>query len=70
MAKDVIKFEGKVVEVLPGNNFRVDLETGINVLCHLSGKMRMHRIMIVVGDTVEVEMSPYDVTKGRISYRR
>ena len=70
MAKDVIKFEGTVTEVLPGNNFRVDLETGINVLCHLSGKMRMHRIMIVVGDTVEVEMSPYDVTKGRISYRR
>lgn len=70
MAKDVIKFEGKVVEVLPGNQFRVDLETGINVLCHLSGKMRMHRIMIVVGDTVEVEMSPYDITKGRISYRR
>ena len=70
MAKDVIKFEGKVVEVLPGNQFRVDLETGINVLCHLSGKMRMHRIMIVTGDTVEVEMSPYDITKGRISYRR
>lgn len=70
MAKDVIKFEGKITEVLPGNQFRVELETGNIVLCHLSGKMRMNRIMIVVGDKVEVEMTPYDLTKGRISYRR
>jgi translation initiation factor IF-1 len=70
MAKDVIKFDGKVSEVLPGNQFRVELDNGVNVHCHLSGKMRLNRIMIVVGDRVEVEISPYDISKGRISYRR
>ena len=69
MAKDVIKFVGTILETLPGNQFRVELENGVVVLCHLSGKMRLNRIMIVNGDSVDVEMSPYDFTKGRISYR-
>ena len=60
---------GVVTEVLPGTMFRVDLPNGINVLAHISGKMRKHFIRIVPGDKVSVEMSPYDMTKGRITFR-
>jgi len=70
MAKeDVIHFEGKVVEALSNAMFRVELETGHKVLAHLSGKMRVHYIRILPGDTVVVELSPYDLSRGRIVYR-
>ena len=70
MAKDdVIVVDGKVVEALPNAMFRVQLENGHIVLCHISGKMRMHYIKILPGDKVKVEMSPYDLTKGRIVFR-
>ena len=61
--------EGTVTQVLPGTMFRVDLAGQRNVLAHISGKMRKHFIRIVPGDKVEVELSPYDLTKGRITYR-
>uniref|UniRef100_A0A7V6CE06 Translation initiation factor IF-1 n=1 Tax=Thermodesulfobacterium geofontis TaxID=1295609 RepID=A0A7V6CE06_9BACT len=67
--EDVILLEGKVVEALPNAMFRVELETGNKVLAHISGKMRMHYIRILPGDTVVVELSPYDLTRGRIVYR-
>lgn len=67
--KDVIKFKGKIVEALPGMKFRVVLENSHEVEAHVSGKMRKHFIKLVPGDEVEVEMSPYDLTKGRIVYR-
>jgi translation initiation factor IF-1 len=67
--EDVILLEGKVVEALPNAMFRVELETGNKVLAHISGKMRMHYIRILPGDTVVVELSPYDLTRGRIIYR-
>ncbi|PAK86741.1 translation initiation factor IF-1 [Lentilactobacillus parakefiri] len=70
MAKDnVIEVEGKVVETLPNAMFRVELENGHEILAHVSGKIRMHYIRILSGDKVTVEMSPYDLTKGRITYR-
>lgn len=70
MAKeDNIEAEGKVVELLPGTKFKVALANGHIVTCTISGKMRMHYIKILVGDTVKIEMSPYDITKGRITYR-
>lgn len=70
MAKnDVIEFEAKVVEALPNTMFKVELENGHQVLCHVSGKIRMHYIRILPGDKVTVEMSPYDLTRGRITYR-
>ena len=70
MAKDdVIVIDGKVVEALPNAMFRVELDNGHIVLCHISGKMRMHYIKILTGDKVKLEMSPYDLTKGRITYR-
>lgn len=62
--------EGKVVEPLPNAMFRVELENGHKVLAHISGKMRMHYIRILPGDTVIVELSPYDLSRGRIIYRR
>lgn len=68
-AKDAIKFEAKVIEALPNAVFRVELENGHRILAHVSGKMRMHFIRILPGDTVTVEMSPYDLTKGRIVLR-
>jgi translation initiation factor IF-1 len=69
MAKeDLVKFEGKVSEVLPNGTYKVDIN-GIFVLAYISGKMRKHRISILMNDRVEVEMSPYDLTKGRITYR-
>ena len=64
-----IEIDGVVTESLPNTLFRVELENGSMVLCHLSGKMRMHFIKILPGDRVKVEMTPYDKTKGRITYR-
>jgi translation initiation factor IF-1 len=67
--EELIKVEGKVVELLPNTMFRVELENGHKVLAHISGKMRMHYIRILPGDKVVVELSPYDLTRGRITYR-
>lgn len=67
--KDAIEVEGKVLEALPNAMFRVDLATGHRVLAHISGKLRMHFIKILPGDRVTVELSPYDLTRGRITYR-
>ena len=69
MSKDVIEFEGKILESLPNAMFRVELENGHEITAHISGKMRMHYIRILPGDKVRVEMSPYDLTKGRIAFR-
>lgn len=70
MAKDdVIEIEGTVVETLPNAMFKVKLENGHEVLAHVSGKIRMHYIRILPGDKVTVELSPYDLTRGRITYR-
>jgi translation initiation factor IF-1 len=70
MAKDdVIELQGTITEVLPNTQFRVLLENGHKVLAHVSGKIRMHYIRILPGDKVTVEVSPYDVTRGRITYR-
>lgn len=69
MAKDAIEVEGRVIEPLPNAMFRVELEGGHKVLAHISGKMRMHYIKILPGDRVTVELSPYDLTRGRITYR-
>ena len=70
MAKEeAIEVEGTVVEPLPNAMFRVELETGHKVLAHISGKMRMHFIRILPGDKVTVELSPYDLTRGRIIHR-
>ena len=66
---DRIEVEGTVSEKLPNNMFRVELENGHIVIAHISGKMRMNYIKILTGDKVRVEMSPYDLSKGRISYR-
>ena len=66
---DVIEIEGKVVEALPNAAFKVELENGHIILAHISGKLRMNFIRILVGDKVTVEMSPYDLTKGRITWR-
>jgi translation initiation factor IF-1 len=70
MAKeDNIEVEGKIIETLPNAMFKVELENGQVVLAYVSGKMRMHFIKILPGDRVTVELSPYDLTKGRITYR-
>ncbi|HTB22704.1 MAG TPA: translation initiation factor IF-1 [bacterium] len=70
MAKEEsIAVEGKIVEPLPNAMFKVELENGHQVLAHVSGKMRMHFIRILPGDKVTVELSPYDLTRGRITYR-
>lgn len=68
--EDTIKLEGKVEELLPNMTFQVALENGMTVLAHLCGKMRMRNIRVFVGDTVKVEMSPYDLSKARIIYRQ
>lgn len=71
MAKDdIIEVEGKVLEVLPGGSFRVELVNKHTVVAHVSGKIRMNYIRILPGDTVTVELSPYDLTRGRITYRK
>jgi len=67
--KDVIEVKGKVIEPLPNAMFRVELENGHKVLAHVSGKIRMNFIRILPGDRVTVELSPYDLTRGRIVYR-
>lgn len=70
MAKeDVVEVEGTVIEPLPNAMFRVQLDNGHKVLAHISGKMRMHYIKILPGDKVKVEVSPYDLTRGRITFR-
>ena len=70
MAKeDAIELEGTVVEPLPNAMFKVELENGHQVLAHISGKMRMHYIKILPGDNVTIELSPYDLDRGRITYR-
>lgn len=70
MAKqEAIKVDGIISEILPNTNFKVKLENGHEVLAHISGKMRMNYIKILQGDKVTVELSPYDLTKGRITYR-
>jgi translation initiation factor IF-1 len=66
---DVIRAEGVVTELLPNTMFRVELDNGHKILAHISGKMRMHFIRILRGDRVTVEMTPYDLSKGRIVYR-
>lgn len=67
--KDFIEMRGTVEELLPSAQFKIRLENGQNITGHLSGKMRMHRIRILPGDQVKLEMSPYDLTKGRVVYR-
>lgn len=70
MAKEQsIEVEGKILEPLPNAMFRVELDNGHRVLAHVSGKMRMHYIRILTGDRVKLELSPYDLTRGRITYR-
>lgn len=67
--KEVIKLRGKVVEALPNTQFKVELENSLNIIAHISGKMRKHYIRLVPGDMVDVELTPYDLTKGRIVFR-
>jgi translation initiation factor IF-1 len=70
MPKEVsIKIDGTILETLPNATFKVELENGHKVLAHISGKMRMHFIKILPGDKVTVELSPYDLSRGRITYR-
>lgn len=70
MAKeDIIEVEGTVVEALPNTNFKVELENGHQILAHISGKLRMNYIKILPGDKVKVELSPYDLSRGRITWR-
>ena len=67
--EDMIELEGTVLEAMPGANFKVELENGYQIQAHISGKLRMNYIKILPGDKVTVEMSPYDLTKGRIIWR-
>jgi len=67
--EDVIEVEGTVIETLPNTNFKVELDNGHQVLAHISGKLRMNYIKILPGDKVKLELSPYDLTKGRITWR-
>ena len=69
VSKDTIEVEGKVIERLPNTKFKVKLPNGHSIVAHISGKMRMHFIKILPGDSVQVEISRYDLTKGRITYR-
>ena len=69
MAKDVIEIEGKILESMPNAMFRVELENGHEILAHISGKIRKNFIRILPGDKVKVEMTPYDLSKGRITFR-
>ena len=68
--KEVIELTGKIIETLPGTQFKVELENGHKVIAHVAGKMRRHYIRIVPDDIVVVELTPYDLTKGRIVYRK
>lgn len=67
--EEPIEVEGKIIETLPNAMFRVELDNGHKVLAHISGKMRMHFIRILPGDRVKMELSPYDLTRGRITFR-
>ena len=71
MAKnsDLIEFEGHVIDVLPNQTFKVQLENDYEVVCYTGGRLKKNKIRIILGDRVRVEMTPYDLTKGRISYR-
>ncbi|HEX6979444.1 MAG TPA: translation initiation factor IF-1 [Alphaproteobacteria bacterium] len=69
MKEDLIEFDGTVLELLPDARYRVRLENGHETLAYMSGKMKKHRIRVLVGDRVTVEMTPYDLTKGRINFR-
>ncbi|MDI4497301.1 translation initiation factor IF-1 [Moraxella nonliquefaciens] len=71
MAKkdDIIEFEGEVIDTLPNTLFKVRLDNGHEIIAHISGKMRKHYIRILTGDKVKIEMTPYDLSKGRITYR-
>ena len=69
MSKDVIEFEGTIVESLPNAMFQVQLENGHEILAHISGKIRKNFIKILPGDKVKVEMTPYDLSRGRITFR-
>lgn len=68
--KEVIELDGTIVETLPSAQFRVELSNGHKIIAHVAGKMRKHFIRIVPGDSVTVELTPYDLTKGRITYRK
>jgi len=68
-SKDFLELKGSVIELLPAATFRIKLENDHEILAHLSGRMRMNRIKLLPGDTVKVQISPYDLTKGRIIYR-
>jgi translation initiation factor IF-1 len=68
--KQVIELTGTIIETLPRTQFRVELENGHQIIAHVAGKMRKHYIRIVPGDSVTVELTPYDLTKGRITYRK
>lgn len=67
--KDIIEVKGTIEELLPATTFKVRLESGQVIIAHLSGKIRMNKIRMGIGDSVQVEMTPYDLTKGRITYR-
>jgi translation initiation factor IF-1 len=67
--EDLIEMDGIVTEIMPNQRYRVELENGMNIQAYTSGKMRRYRIRVVAGDKVQLEMSPYDLSKGRISYR-
>jgi len=67
--EELLEFKGTVTEALPNAMFRVTLENGHNIIAHTSGKMRKNRIRIIIGDAVTIEMTPYDLTKGRITHR-
>ena len=68
--ENIIELEAKVIDVLPNTMFKVELENGHQILAHVSGKIRLNNIRILPGDKVTVELSPYDLTRGRITYRR
>jgi translation initiation factor IF-1 len=67
--KDIIEAEGKILEILPNQMFKVELENGHVITCYTGGKMRKNKIRIVAGDKVRCELTPYDLTKGRVTYR-
>ena len=68
-SKEFLEMQGEIIELLPAANFKVKLENGHEILAHLSGKMRLHKIRILPGDKVKMEVSPYDLSKGRIIFR-
>jgi translation initiation factor IF-1 len=68
--KEVIELTGTIIETLPGTQFKVELQNGHKIIAHVAGKMRKHFIRIVPGDSVTVELTPYDLSKGRITYRK